>query len=396
MTPSEDATRDLLRKHGLPVPEGAHASSAKEAARVARTLGEKVVVRPVVPSGNPESTVATQRIPAGNVEAVAAGMLACQDTKAPARGVYVERAIDIVTPLGCKLDFADRAPRVTVFTRPGAFGDTPEEGTESVISAEFDPLAGLRTWEAIELWSRAGLSGRALAEAGRFAARLWKVFTALDAEVLDARVFGLDADQKLWLTEMSLEIDDFAVTRQKSLADLPDLLPVNPRERAVAQANRSFPGGDARYVELDGDIGLFVAGGGAGLVQHDLVRDLGGRPANHSDISPAPGTEKMEAVLDAIFCNPRVRSLLVGWNFLQMAPCDKVIEALLRSVERNRIDTTRFPMVIRLFGPRENEARTLAARLPGVSYLPRSASLAEGARIVVDLTRGLSATGGKP
>ncbi|MEZ5730641.1 MAG: hypothetical protein R3E48_23320 [Burkholderiaceae bacterium] len=50
----------------------------------------------------------------------------------------------------------------------------------------------------------------------------------------------------------------------------------------MIDANRSHPGGDSRYTELDGDIGLLVAGGGAGLLQHDMILAMGGRPANHS------------------------------------------------------------------------------------------------------------------
>lgn len=276
--------------------------------------------------------------------------------------------------------FGDRAPHLTLGC-----------GAAPAVTAPIDPLTGLRPWEAIELWSRAGLTGRPLAEVGRLTARLWQVFVALDALALSVDPLALDPDGRPRLQGLGLVIDDDALDRQPALADLPDRLPANPRERAVAEANRAHPGGDARYVELDGDIGLLVAGGGAGLVQHDLIADLGGRPANHSDISPAPGTQKMEAVLDAVFANPRVRGLLVGWNHLQMAPCDQVIAALRASVARNGIDTTRFPIVIRLFGPREAQARALAADLPGIDYLPPGASLADGARAVVAATRAAEA-----
>lgn len=247
--------------------------------------------------------------------------------------------------------FGDRAPRVTARTADGE------------AAAEVDPLTGLRPWEGVEVWARAGLSGRALAEAGRLTARVWGAFAALDAPGLEVGVAS--GDGGLALAAPRLSVDETALDRQPELEDLPGREPENPRERHVRAVNRAQPGGDARYSELDGDIGMLVAGGGAGLVLHDLITDLGGRPANHSDISPAPGTAKMEAVLDAIFANPRVRGLLVGWNWLQMAPCDKVIEAPRLSVARNGVNTRTFPVVIRLFGPREAEARALAAELPG-------------------------------
>lgn len=373
---SKDVAKGLLRAHGLPVPDGATAEDAAEAARIAERIGGTVTITSLAPIGTP---AATHRVPAAEARTAAARVLDADGKRGPGHGVYVERALDLRTQLRCKFAFDDRAPRVTV---------------EGGVSTDFDPRTGLRAWDAIELWSRTGLYGRDLAEVGRLTSRLWQAFVALDAQVLEVHALTFDAKGRLWLADVMLEIDDDAVSRHPEFANLPDHLPANPRERAVALANRAYPGGDARYTELEGDIGLLVAGGGAGLVQHDLIRDLGGRPANHSDISPAPGTEKMEAVLDAIFANDRVRSLLVGWNHLQMAPCDKVIEALVRSIARNQIDTTRFPVVIRLFGPREIEARALAAKLPGVHYLPRSATLADGARAVVAATRALSPIGG--
>ncbi|MCL4676657.1 MAG: hypothetical protein KJZ59_11735 [Pararhodobacter sp.] len=376
---SDDRAKDLLRGQGLPVPEGAVAQDAAEAARIAGRFAGSVVISALTVAGNTGGAGAPIRVPATEAGPATARLLATSGGSGPVSGVYIERAIDSALHLTCRFGFDDRAPRVTV----GAG-----------VSTAFDPRTGLRPWEAIELWSQSGLSGRPLAEVGRLTARLWQAIVALDAQSLDVHGLLLDSAHRPWLAGVTLDIDDAAVGRQPGLADLPGLEPVNPRERAVALANRSHPGGDARYVELEGDIGLLVAGGGAGMVQHDAIRDLGGHPANHSDISPAPGTEKMEAVLDAVFANPRVRSLLVGWNHLQMAPCDTVIAALTRSIARNRIDTTRFPVVIRLFGPREAEARAMAARLPGIVYLPRSASLADGARAVVAATRALAAPGG--
>ena len=82
----------------------------------------------------------------------------------------------------------------------------------------------------------------------------------------------------------------------------------------------------------------------------------------------------------------RVRVLgrfLVGLNYLQLVACDKVIEALLIAIERHRIDARRYPIVIRLFGPREAEARALAAKVPGIRYLSRGTSLAEAVRTIV-------------
>jgi succinyl-CoA synthetase beta subunit len=118
-----------------------------------------------------------------------------------------------------------------------------------------------------------------------------------------------------------------------------------------------------------------------------MIIAAGGRPANHTDISPGPTPDKMKAVFDAIFENPRTKSLLIGFNHLQMAPADRVIEALVASLADNPVDPRSFPIVVRVFGPAEKEARELAATVAGIHYLPRSASLKDGVDMIVELNK---------
>jgi hypothetical protein len=67
-----------------------------------------------------------------------------------------------------------------------------------------------------------------------------------------------------------------------------------------------------------------------------------------------------------------------------------IIEALLLSIKRNNVDTRRFPIVARVFGPDEDKARELAATVPGMRYLPHGASLEDGVREIVALVAGSS------
>jgi len=51
--------------------------------------------------------------------------------------------------------------------------------------------------------------------------------------------------------------------------------------------------------------------------------------------------------------------------------------------------TRRFPIVLRVFGPKEDEARALAATVPGLRYMPPGASLEEAVHEIVAAVGGV-------
>ena len=130
---------------------------------------------------------------------------------------------------------------------------------------------------------------------------------------------------------------------------------------------------------------MFVGGGGAGLHQHDLILAAGGRPANHTDAS-TQNPKKVRALIDVILDNPNVRSLFISWHYQQMAQIDKRVIPAIEALEARGIDPRAFPVVIRMFGQGEEAARAVAARLPGVHYLPHGAPMSSGIDLIVKLT----------
>jgi succinyl-CoA synthetase beta subunit len=160
----------------------------------------------------------------------------------------------------------------------------------------------------------------------------------------------------------------------------------SPRERKVAAVDAAVPGPEARYVELEGNIGLLVGGGGAGLYQQDRIRAWGGRAANHS-VTPPTGSDdrKLRATIEAILEHPNIRALLVGFNYAQMARADIRVNTLVDVIYAKGIDTSRLPIVISHFGAGEAQARARVAGRAGIHYLPRDASLDDAVRLVVEL-----------
>jgi succinyl-CoA synthetase beta subunit len=386
---SEAQTKGWLRSLGLPVPWGQAAHSATEAeASIAEHPGP-VVVKAMIPTGRRgQSGAVLMADHASDRSSAASKLIGLTVNGYLTEAVYIEERVGIAQEYFFAVVLEGPWPRVIASCKGGVeIEDIARSEPDALVHAEIDPLAGLNLWTATEVWLRAGASGPSLPRLADLSCRLYEAFVRADAVTLEINPLALDDQGEAWLVGAMLGIDDAALGRQARWASASEPLSDNPRERAVALANRAGGGGECQYVELEGDIGLLVGGGGAGLYLHDTVLELGGRPANHCVTPPVSAdNRKLKAVLSAILDNPKVRGLLVGFNFAQMARTDIRTRTLVELLDEKQIDTRHFPIVIRLFGAGEELSRQMVAGRPNVHYLPRGTTLKQAAQQIVELT----------
>lgn len=388
----EDRTKAWLRVAGLPVPDGESADTAIAAAAVATRMGGDVILKALIPAGRRgKSGGVIRAATADEAGVVAEGLLGRALGTYQVDRVYVEQAVKIQTELYLAFLFDHNGPKVIVSRNGGVDIEAiAAADAGSLVAHPINPINGLPPWQALDLWYRTGIRGPLLRELGALTAELYSRFTDRDAELLEINPLAVDGNGHLVLVGTMLALDPNAKARHpKWAADYAEhtvSVSQNPRESRVAAMDADIPGGECRYIELDGDIGLLVGGGGAGLYQHDRLLAAGGRPANHS-VTPPVGTDnrKLKSVIEAILDNPRTKALLVGFNFAQMARADIRVRTVLEVIDEKGIDTAKFPIVIRLFGAGEDEARTRVAGRPGIHYLPRETSLDDAIRLVVTL-----------
>ncbi len=385
----EDAAKRWLREQGIPVPSGEAADTPESAFSVASRFGDRVVVKALIPAGRRGKASAV--IPVASPQAAAdatLGLLGRMIDGHRVDRVYVEQMIPISTELFLSFTFDRDGPCVMLCARGGVEIETiVATSPDSLVERSIDPRRGLEVWHALDLWFEAGVRGRALRELASVTSRLCQVFRSADAEMLEVNPLAIDAYGRVLVVGAMVGLDASAVARHPEWPAVTAAV-ANPRERRVAEVDASVPGGECRYVELDGDIGLLVGGGGAGLYQHDRLVAIGAKPANHC-VTPPTGTDsrKLKAVIEAVLDNPRVRALLVGFNFAQMARADIRVRSLLEVLGEKRIDTARLPVVIRLFGAGEAEARAAVAGHPHIHYMTREATLDDAVRLTAALAR---------
>ena len=391
----ENKAKAWLRCQGFPVPDGAVAATPEAAAEAAARFGGGAVVKALVPTGRRGLSGGVRLVdsPEGAADASRA-LLGTNVQGHHVAKVYVEAKVDIAAEYYLSITLESFPPKLLISRQGGVdIEQTQASDPDAITVIALDPTEGLKPWDAVAAWKAAGVSGEALPRLGSMTARLFAAFQAADALMLEINPLCIDADGNLSLVGAMVGIDDDALGRQASwLADDadPDWMfagrDLNDRERTVFAANQVYRGGMIRYSELDGDIGLIFNGGGAGLLQHDLILGMGGRPANHSDMNGV-NQDKIKALANAVLDNPNIRGLLISANHLQMTRADRKVEPIMEVLAERGIDATKFPVVIRMFGPREPEARAAAAKVPGVHYPPSGTPLEDACRMIVDLTR---------
>src|SRR5690606_12759313 len=125
---------------------------------------------------------------------------------------------------------------------------------------------------------------------------------------------------------------------------------------------------------------------GAGLVMTtlDMIQRNGGQPANFLDIGGGARSDVVRNALDIVLADEQVRSVLIN-VFGGITRCDEVAKGLLEVLREVEI---RVPLVVRLVGTREEEARQMLAEaaLGGAQIVP-AATFQEAAQRAVELAR---------
>ncbi|MGQ9582303.1 MAG: hypothetical protein ACUVV6_02165 [Thermoplasmatota archaeon] len=203
-----------------------------------------------------------------------------------------------------------------------------------------------------ELARRAGFQGADQTRLERLVVAAHGALVELDALWVDLRFRRSGEGFGVWRAEV--ELDDEALFRhpelQGALEAAPNFQPGRPteRERAALEAG-------VKYIELDGDIGLLPGGMSFALAALDIVRSVGGSPANLMDSGGEVSAERLRAMMDILMDDPRVTTVF-GCRWAGLTRAEDWAGAMVRYILERRPTK---PIVLRLAGSGEAEARRI-------------------------------------
>jgi succinyl-CoA synthetase beta subunit len=337
----EYMAKEVFARHGIPTPPGRIVTTADEAAAACGEIGEVALKVQILSGGRGKAGGIRFAATPDEARHEAEGLLGSE-----VRGLRVDRLlvekklqIDREIYVGIVVDGAARRPLVIAST---AGGVNIEEVPEKLIVRQLiDPAWGLMPFRTRQIARRLELQGDLARQFGDILARLYRVFRATDAELVEINPLVLQQDGKVVAADGRLNVDDDALARH---SDLPQVEDGTDIERRARKAGLS-------YVELDGDIAVMANGAGITMATLDIIQHYGGRPANFLDAGGGAGVEPMAGAIELLLSR-RPKALLVN-IFGGITRCDDVARALVTVAEKR--GGLGLPVVIRLVGTNEKE-----------------------------------------
>ncbi len=363
----EYQAKELFVTHGVPTTPGSVATTAAEARAITESIGAQVVVKAQVKTGGRGKAggVKLAEDPA-DAEAKAEAILGMDIKGHTVHKVLVAEASDIAEEYYVSF-LLDRSNRtfLAMCSREGGveIEVVAVENPEALAKIPVSALTGCDLAKAREIVTAAKLPPEVLDEAAALVVKLWELFVAEDATLVEVNPLVKTPDGRVLALDGKVTLDDNAAFRHPGHEAFVDHRADDPLE-AKAKAL------DLNYVKLEGEVGII--GNGAGLVMStlDVVayagEEHGGvRPANFLDIGGGASAEVMANGLQIVLGDPSVKSVFVN-IFGGITQCDAVANGIVQAF--GMLGDVSKPVVVRLDGNNAEEGRRILAdaNLPGL------------------------------
>ena len=378
----EYQAKGILRKFGVPVPDGHVCYNGASAREWAKRLGEGpwVVKAQIHAGGRGKGGGVKLARTSDEVRMIARDMLGMtlRTHQTGPEGKVVTR---VLVENGCNIErelyvsfVVDRSSsKVTVMASTEGGMDIEEVAAhtpEKIFREAIDPLAGLTPFQCRNLAFNLGLSGKLTGKAAKLLEGLYTTFMACDCSLLEINPLVVTEEGELLCLDAKFGFDDNAVFRHPKIADLRDYDEEDPNEVEASQH-------DLSYVSLSGNIGCLVNGAGLAMATMDIIKHSGGEPANFLDVGGGATIERVTEAFKIILTDKNVKGILVN-IFGGIMKCDVIATGVIEAAKQVSLQV---PLVVRLEGTNVEKGKELLAA-SGLNIIAAD-GMADGAQKIV-------------
>jgi len=356
----EYQAKKLLKKYGIPVPDGDVVSTVDRAKQIANTLsGFPVVLKAQIHAGG-RGKGGGVKLASSMDEAVQfadqiIGMTLITDQTGPkgqkVKKILVERGLHISEELylGITLDRSN-AKLVVMASKAGGMDieTVAEESPEKIIKVYINPLLGILPFHCREIAFGLQLPPSVVKSFYEILTNLYRLFVDYDCSLLEINPLVITKEETMMALDAKIDFDDNALYRHKEIADYRDLDEEDPLEVEASKYNLN-------YINLDGNVGNMVNGAGLAMATMDIIKRAGAEPANFLDVGGGASEEMVEIGLKIILSDKNVKGILIN-IFGGILRCDVLAKGVVEAARKTGINV---PVVVRMEGTNVDEGRRI-------------------------------------
>ncbi len=294
--------------------------------------------------------------------------------------IYVESVAEIERELylGAVIDRSSRRVVVMASTEGGVDIEEVAANTPDLIHRlEIDPFLGAQQHQGRALAYGLKLEGVQIRQFTTIFLNLCKLFSTLDCSLVEVNPLVVTRAGDVHCLDAKVNIDDNALYRQPTLAEMRDLSQEDEREIEAAKFNLS-------YVSMDGNIGCIVNGAGLAMGTMDIVKLYGGYPANFLDVGGGVDAEAVAEAFKIVLSDSNIKTVLIN-IFGGIVSCAVIAEGIADAYREVEVPV---PVVVRFDGNSAAEGRRVLEE-SGLDII--AANTLQGAAMkAVEATKGPS------
>ena len=356
----EYQAKEILRRYGVATPRGRVIESAGEARAVCEEFGGKCVVKAQIHAGgrgkgggvklakSPDEAVAW----AGKI----LGMQLVTHQTGPegqrVQKVLIEEAADIAQELYLAVTLDRQAGKPVVMASRAGGMDIEEVAArdpQAIARVHVDPHLGMIPFQARQVTTALGLSGKTAQQAARLVGKLVEAYLGTDASLVEINPLMVTGGGDVLALDAKMTFDDNALFRHPEIVSMRDLAEENPLEVEAGKYNLN-------YIKLDGDIACMVNGAGLAMATMDIIKLHGGEPANFLDVGGSASQEAVANAFRILVSDPGTKAVLIN-IFGGIARTDRIANGVVAALRS--LGGITLPVVVRLEGTNVEQGRAI-------------------------------------
>ena len=347
----EYQAKQLIAKYGISVPKGIAIKSPDELDQsIAQLDSSAYVIKAQIHAGGRGKAggvriITSKKEASEVVNSLLHKKLVTYQNKPdgqPVDTLLIEESCDIEKELYFSI-LVDRQSEKIVVIASSAGGMEIEEisknNPEKIIKETCSPINGLMDYQSRNIAFALGLPNEMINDFVKFSRSAFKSFIENNLALLEINPLVIDSHKKIIALDCKINVDDNALYKQKTLAELRDWSQNDSKEAEAFAAGLN-------YIALNGNIGCMVNGAGLAMATMDLIKLCGGEPANFLDVGGGATAETVAKAFKIILDDKNVQVVLVN-IFGGIMRCDIIAEGIIAAIKEVGI---KIPIVVRLEG----------------------------------------------